>query len=238
MIIGFLGTGVITEAIIRGLYGVAHYEGTILVSRRSEKRSKQLSEIYPNVRVVDQNQELAEQCDWLVVSVLPEQVSEVLSELSIRPDQKVVSLAAGVSLDELRAAAAPATDVVRVIPMPPIEHGLGPVALCPPDDATQALFRRIGTCVAVSDENQFNLFGAASALMADFYDQVTTALYHALADLTVRQPPETLHTMSADCQTPGGLNAQFLSRRNRVGANQSLIDGLEDILNRLESATD
>jgi len=258
MIIGFLGTGAITEAIIRGLYDAAHYEGKILVSRRSEKRSQGLSEIYPNVRVVDHNQELAEQCDWIVVSVLPEQVSEVLSELSIRQDQKVVSLAAGVSLDELRAAAAPATDVVRVIPMPPIEHGLGPVALCPPDDAAQALFHRIGTCVAVSDENQFNLFGAASALMADFYDQVsgvtqwmnakglglptaasyTTALYHALADLTVRQPPETLHTMSADSQTAGGLNAQFLSRRSRVGANQSLIDGLEDILNRLESATD
>ena len=120
MIIGFLGTGVITEAIIRGLYDTAYYEGTILVSRRSEKRSQGLSEIYPNVRVVGQNQELAEQSDWIVVSVLPEQVSEVLSELSIRPDQKVVSLAAGVSLDELRAMAAPATDVVRVIRMPPI----------------------------------------------------------------------------------------------------------------------
>ncbi len=44
--------------------------------------------------------------------------------------------------------------------------------------------------------------------------------------------------MSADCQTPGGLNAQFLARRNRLGANQSLTDGLEDILNRLESAAD
>lgn len=258
MIIGFLGTGVITEAIIRGLYDVAHYEGTILVSRRSEERSQRLSETYPDVRVVDQNRDLAEQSDWIVVSVLPEQVSQVLSELVIRPDQKVVSLAAGVSLDELRSVAAPATDVVRVIPMPPIEHGLGPVALCPPDDATQALFGRIGTCVSVSEESQFNLFGAASALMADFYGQVsgvtqwmnkkgldmptaaryTTALYHALADLTVRQPPETLQTMSADCQTPGGLNAQFLARRNRLGANQSLTDGLEDILNRLESAAD
>ena len=258
MIIGFLGAGVITEAIIRGLYDAAHYDAMILVTRRSEERSQRLSETYPNVHVVDQNQELAEQCDWIVVSVLPEQVSQVLSELSIRPDQKVVSLAAGVSLDELRVSAAPATDVVRVIPMPPIEHGLGPVALCPPDDAPEALFRRIGTCVAVSDESQFNFFGAASALMAVFYNLVsgvtqwmnekgldlptaasyTTALYHALADLTVRQPPETLHTMSADCQTPGGLNAQFLSRRNRAGANQSLIDGLEDILKRLESAKD
>ena len=258
MIIGFLGTGAITEAIIRGLYDVANYEQTILVSKRSVTRSSQLAEDYPRLRVIEEHRRLVEESDWLVISVLPEQVRDVLTELDCRPDQKIISLAAGISLDELRVWVAPATDVVRVIPMPPIEHGLGPIAMCPMDTDTAALFENIGTCVAVSDEAQFNLFGAASALMADFFDQVsevtqwmngkglniataaryTTALYHALADLTVRQPSETLHTMSADCQTPGGLNAQFLSRRNRVGANQSLIDGLEDILNRLESATD
>jgi len=95
-------------------------------------------------------------------------------------------------------------------------------------------------------------------LMADFFDQVsgvtqwmsekgmetstaaryTTALYHALADLTVRQPAEELHTMSEACQTPGGLNAQFLARRNALGTNQSLTEGLDDILTRLESTAD
>ena len=34
MIIGFLGTGVITEAVIRGLYDIANYDNTILVSER------------------------------------------------------------------------------------------------------------------------------------------------------------------------------------------------------------
>ena len=258
MIIGFLGTGVITEAIIRGLYDVAGYDDTILVSERSATRSAQLAHDYRKVRVVCDNRSLAEQSDWIMVSVLPEQVRDVLKELDYRPDQKIISLAAGVSLEQLRTWAAPATDIVRVIPMPPIEHGLGPVALCPPDAGAETLFEKIGTCVAVSDEAQFNLFGAASALMADFFDQVadvttwmsgkgmdlttaaryTTALYHALSDLTVRQPVEELHMMSAACQTPGGLNAQFLARRNQSGASRSLTEGLEDILARLESAAD
>lgn len=258
MIIGFLGTGVITEAIIRGLYDAAGYDGTILVSQRSATRSVQLARDYPEVRVVCDNRSLAQQSDWIVVSVLPEQVRDALKELDCRPDQKIISLAAGVSLDQLRTWSAPATDVVRVIPMPPIEHGLGPVALCPPDASVEAFFEHIGTCVAVADEAQFNLFGAASALMADFFDQVsgvaqwmsekgmdlataaryTTALYHALSDLTVRQPAGKLHTMSEACQTPGGLNAQFLAHRNQSGVNRSLTEGLEDILARLESDSD
>ena len=189
---------------------------------------------------------------------IPRRLEPLLKNLDCRADQKIISLAAGVSLEQLRTWAAPATDIVRVIPMPPIEHGLGPVALCPPDVGAETLFEKIGTCVAVSDEAQFNLFGAASALMADFFGQVsdvtswmtgkgidlataaryTTALYHALSDLTVRQPVEELQMMSAACQTPGGLNAQFLARRDQSGASRSLTEGLEDILTRLESAVD
>ena len=44
--------------------------------------------------------------------------------------------------------------------------------------------------------------------------------------------------MSEACQTPGGLNAQFLARRNELGTNQSLTEGLDDILTRLESTAD
>ena len=128
MIIGFLGTGVITEAIIRGLYDIGIYDDTILVSKRSTTRSAKLAGDYPKVRVVEENSQLAEESDWIIVSVLPEQVCDVLSELDCRPEQKIISLAAGVSLEQLHTWAAPATDVIRVIPMPPIEHGLGPVS--------------------------------------------------------------------------------------------------------------
>ena len=164
MIIGFLGTGVITEAIIRGLYDARGSMTTPFWYRNVRAtRSAQLAGDYPKVRVVEDNRQLAEESDWIIVSVLPEQVCDVLSELDCRPEQKIISLAAGVSLEQLHTWAAPATDVIRVIPMPPIEHGLGPVAICPADAGTEALFEKIGTCVAVSDEAQFNLFGAASA---------------------------------------------------------------------------
>jgi pyrroline-5-carboxylate reductase len=139
--------------------------------------------------------------------------------------------------------------------MPPIEFGMGPVALCPQHPSIEALFGRIGTAVSVSDEEQFNLFGAASALMADFVDQVatvsswleshalepdtaaryTTSLYHALASLTLKQTPDALKSMSDECLTPGGLNEQFLRSRTASGSRDTLKTGLDDILAQLES---
>lgn len=193
----------------------------------------------------------------MIVAVLPDQVEATLGELTFRSDQKVISLAAGISLARLSEWVFPCTKVSRAIPMPPIEFGVGPVALCPQDQSIEALFGRIGTAVSVSDEGQFNLFGAASAVMADYFDRVatvsswmeshamepntatryTTSLFHALASLTLGQTPEVLQSMSAECITPGGLNEQFLTTCTDSGSHDTLKAGLDDILARLESNT-
>ncbi len=255
MIIGFLGTGAISEAIIRGLCEESGYQGPILVTQRSVERSSRLAHDYPQVEVIDNNNALVERSEWVFLGVLPEQVTDVLNALTFRPEQKLISLAAGISLAQIQALAPPCDQVIRAIPMPPIEFGLGPVALCPTDTPLEAFFSRIGTAVSVSDEQQFNLFGATSALMADYFDQIatvttwmashgmdsstaaryTTALYHALSVLTTKQSPDALQMMSEQCQTPGGLNEQFLIERAERGANDSLRDGLDQILTRLES---
>ncbi|NBP94556.1 MAG: hypothetical protein EBU28_04050 [Gammaproteobacteria bacterium] len=62
----------------------------------------------------------------------------------------------------------------------------------------------------------------------------STALYVALADLTMREHPERLNAMSESCETPGGLNEQFRKLRHERGAPQSLIEGLDQILKRLQ----
>ncbi len=49
----------------------------------------------------------------------------------------------------------------------------------------------------------------------------STALYVALADLTMREHPDRLSTMSKSCETPGGLNAQFRKLRHERGTPQS-----------------
>jgi pyrroline-5-carboxylate reductase len=255
MIVGFLGTGAISEAIIRGLCDKANYSDRILISQRSPERSTKLAGDYDQVEVVGENALLVEKSDWVIVAVLPDQVEATLGKLTFRSDQKVISLAAGISLARLSEWVFPCAKVSRAIPMPPIEFGLGPVALCPQDQSIETLFGRIGTAVSVSDEEQFNLFGAASALMADYFDQVatvsswmeshamepgtaaryTTSLYHALASLTLGQAPEDLQSMSAECLTPGGLNEQFLTTCTDSGSRDTLKAGLDDVLARLES---
>ena len=255
MIIGFLGTGAISEAIIRGLCDKANYSDRILISQRSPERSAKLANDYDQIEVVAENTSLVEKSDWVIVAVLPDQVEATLGKLTFRSDQKVISLAAGISLARLSEWVFPCTKVSRAIPMPPIEFGVGPVALCPQDQSIEALFGRIGTAVSVSDEGQFNLFGAASAVMADYFDRVatvsswmeshamepntatryTTSLFHALASLTLGQTPDVLKSMSDGCLTPGGLNEQFLSTCTDSGSHDTLKAGLDDILARLES---
>ena len=258
MVLGFLGTGAISEAMVRGLCGNAEYSNPILVSGRSQARSEKLSSDYRQVEVIAENTLLIEKSDWVIIAVLPDQVELTLSKLTFRSDQKVISLAAGIPLARLSEWVFPCTNVSRAIPLPPIEFGMGPVALCPQDPSIEALFGRIGTAVSVSDEEQFNLFGAASALMADYFDQVatvsswleshamepdtaaryTTSLYHALASLTLDQTPDALKSMSDECLTPGGLNEQFLRSCTTSGSRDTLKMGLDDILARLESGAD
>ena len=164
MVIGFIGTGVISEAMIHGLCNAASYVDPILISKRSADRSARLAARYPNVEVIGANQDLVNRSDWVFVGVLPSQMSEVLEPLEFRATQKIISLAAGVSLKSLHSMVAPCEQVTRAIPMPPIEFGSGPIALCPFNTEVEAFCNQIGVAVSVEDEQQFNLFGAASAL--------------------------------------------------------------------------
>ncbi|MBT4358027.1 MAG: NAD(P)-binding domain-containing protein, partial [Proteobacteria bacterium] len=135
MTIGFIGTGVISEAMIRGLSDVAGYTDQIMVSKRSFDRSKRLSEAYSNITICETNTEVVDQSDWVFVGVLPDQVAMVLQALPFKTTQKVISLVAGVGLKDLKRYLYPCEDVIRAIPMPPIEFGKGPLAICPSDDA-------------------------------------------------------------------------------------------------------
>ena len=139
---GFIGTGAITEAIVIGLYTLGGYSERIVVSRRSRERSTILAERFPLVEVVDDNQILVDRCDQVFISVLPKQAVEVVSQLQFAAHHRVVSLVAGLSLETIASLTAPASSCFRAIPMPPIEYGLGPTPLFPPDSELE-LKRRL-----------------------------------------------------------------------------------------------
>jgi pyrroline-5-carboxylate reductase len=254
MILGFIGTGGITEAIVKGLCNHGGHDTPILVSRRNRDRSRRLAEAFDLVEVVDDNQDIVDRSDWIVISVLPGQALDLLSSLRFRDDHLVISLPAGITLDTVAERIRPATRVCRAIPMPPVEFGLGPTPVCPPNSGVQALFNGIGAAVAVEDERQFTALAASTAIMATFFDWIasnaswlesqnvpakeaafyTTSVFHALAAMAARVDAESLRRISQDCLTPGGLNEQVLNAARAAGVIETIQNEIGRVMERLE----
>lgn len=253
MKIGFIGTGAIAEAVIVGLVKLSGWEETVLVSARNNERSARLATRFPNVQVVHQNQSIATQADVLFLSMLPKQASEVVESIEFREDQRVVSLVAGISVEQLRAMTKGATNIHRVIPMPPNEIGFGPIPVFPPSPELESLLGRIGTVIPVEDENHFSTFSASSALMAVFFELVatnarwiesqgvsprhgamySTSLFQALAMFTRNLDPSQLQQISQECLTVGGLNEQILNSAKSEGWFRLMESQLDLVMQRI-----
>lgn len=259
MNIGIIGTGAIAEAFLTGMLsakGADHFQGNVLVSARTLTRSNRLVSKFQQVTSESDNQLIVDQSDTVMLSVLPNQLSSIVGELTFRADHTVISMIAGRSLASLADLVAPAKDVFRIIPMPPIEWGVGPIVLTPPNAILAKLFSTFGTPVEVSDEYQFSAFSASSAVMASFFEFVAsqarwlesqgvprptatryaTSLIHSLAELTTHASDEALQELPEECLTVGGLNEQVLRESLAEGWFEKMDQRLDRIAARLEAA--
>jgi len=250
---GFIGTGAITEHVITGLILHGGFEGPIIVSERSRERSSRLAARHSNVRVEIDNQAIVDQVDTVFVATLPQQTLELLNSLTFRDDQTIVSLAAMISVEQLSEKVKPASQIHRIIPMPPNEIGLGPIPIYPPSSELEALLSRIGTVIPVEDQQHFSTFSASSAVMATFFELIatnarwiqstgvaaeaatrySTAIFHSLATQVRELDPKELQQVSTECLTAGGLNEQLLKATRSAGWFDELNAELDRILKRV-----
>jgi pyrroline-5-carboxylate reductase len=253
MRIGFVGTGGIAEAIITGLLRNGECEHELLISRRSRRRSERLAKLSETIKVLDENQAIVDQVDWVVISVLPNQAVPVLESLCFRDQQTILSLVAGLSVSSLQSLVQPAENIHRLIPMPPIEKGLGPIPIHPPNPSVESFFGQIGTAIPVSDEQLFTTFSACSAVMASFFELVATlarwmeskgvdsrsaaayakSMIHALSSLALEANDTQLQELSVECLTKGGLNEQVLQECRDANWFDVIPAKLDRILMRL-----
>lgn len=255
MKIGLIGTGIIGEAMIKGLYRVGKFNGEARVSLRTAERSARLAAEFEPVAVEDNNQAIVDWADLVILAVLPEQCKTVMRALNFRGDQTVLSIVSSITLKSLGEWGAPASKIYRGIPLPPIEFGLGPFPICPPAPELEPLLNSVGSVVSLTNEDQFLSIAVGSAMMAMFYEVVsTTASYmereglpapeaslyatsmlHSLADSTLGVDHEVLQQMSEDCLTPGGLNEQVLHglrKRDWFKGLEAEMDGIRDRLSK------
>ena len=99
MKLGFIGTGVITEAIITGLVKSDYPVSDIFISRRNHKVSKRLAMMSSKIHVLDANQAIVDQSDMIFLAVLPQKAKEVLTPLTFGDLAQIVSLIATIPIE-------------------------------------------------------------------------------------------------------------------------------------------
>ncbi len=126
--VGLLGAGRMATALARGCLQAGLVEKSrLLASDPLEEARQRFIEAVPGAMVTEDNHHLLNAADVVILAVKPQRMSEVLS--GIAPDVQsrhlLVSIAAGVTLENLAGQLPSGTRLVRVMPNTPCLIALG-----------------------------------------------------------------------------------------------------------------
>ena len=129
--LGFLGGGNMSAALIKGLL-----HGEVVPPERivaSDVKSERLEHLHAThgIRTTLDNLVLLRESDVVVLAVKPQVIDRVLSEVGagVRPDQLVISVAAGVPIEALEGRLPAGSRVVRAMPNTPATVQAGATAI-------------------------------------------------------------------------------------------------------------
>src|SRR6516165_1169014 len=152
--VGFVGTGNMAEALIRGLTKANVVDPRhIIGSDPRRERCQEMADKY-KIWTTTENVEVARRSDILVLSVKPQVMSKVLDEIAaqVKPTALVISIAAGIPISSIEVKL-PKSRVVRTMPNTPALVGAGATAIAAGGHATAddcAAAKRIFDAVGMS----------------------------------------------------------------------------------------
>lgn len=124
--LAFIGGGVMAEAMIQGLLNKGLVRpAEIIATGPRQKRRDELQSRY-GINVTPDNRQAAKACKIVVLSVKPQVLRVILSELrgSLRPEQLVISIIAGARIAAISEGLEHKA-IVRVMPNTPAQIGEG-----------------------------------------------------------------------------------------------------------------
>ncbi len=169
--IGFLGAGNMTTVFLRRLIeSNTLTPKQIMVSNRTDGKLQKLKSTY-DILIANTNEQLVDECDVVIIAVKPQDFNEALEPIasSFKPDQIVISLAAGLALNSLYKIV-PNVRWARVMPNTPSRIGHGVIGLCTRDkkdvgleEYIKSLLASLGTIISVESEEDFNTIMISSS---------------------------------------------------------------------------
>jgi len=224
--VGFIGTGVIADAMVRGIAEDGHQ---ILVSERNANTANALALAFCGVRVAD-NQSVIDASDIVILCLMDDAAREVLPGLNFHREQTVFSAMARFSNDELCQHVGPADAGGTLIPFPFIARGNSPILTLLTNSTAQKLLEELfggrNTLFHLQSTAEFKSMMALQAIVLPSLTRLCHAvawaesenldpvlaegfLRHLVGGFMLSEPLDAPHlkAMAASLGTPGGLNA-------------------------------
>lgn len=185
--IGFIGAGNMAEAIIKGLIKSGLYNPDQLAASDSDIDKLKLKARSYGIRTYDSNRELVLSCPIIVLSVKPQVLRGVLSEISghLTPGHLLISIAAGIPIGLIQELTGKDRPIIRVMPNTPALIQMGISALARGGSATEehmnkarAIFNAVGKTV-ITDEKMMDAVTALSGSGPGFVFRIMEAFTQA-----------------------------------------------------------
>ena len=126
--IGFIGGGMVAEAIIRGLILHGHDASKLFVSDPSDSRRDILSILNKQLNVLSDNQSIASEVDIMIMAIKPQSFSDVASNIDLEQvanNPMIISVAAGIQMKTMKDLFGQDKKICRVMPNTPCLVGRG-----------------------------------------------------------------------------------------------------------------
>ena len=252
MILGFIGTGKISSSIIYGIFKSKLKTKRIYISSRNKNIAKKLKNKFKEVRVLKDNQEIINKSSTIILGLTPSVGNKILPTLKFSKNKRIISLISTINIEKLKKITKN-KNIVRAIPLPPIEINKGPIVICPPDKNTKNLFKHLGLVIEIKKENLSYKFWSTASLMASYYELLNSSsgwlvkkgikkdiannyiseLFLSLSQDAVNKQSQGFKKLVSDSQTPKGLNMQLLNELKKAKFYNKFIKALENINKRV-----
>jgi pyrroline-5-carboxylate reductase len=244
-----IGGGRMGEALIAGLLGSGWAQpGELRVVEAADDRRRALIAAHPDLEVAERPRS----ADGTVIAVKPGDVHGVVQDVVAADGGRILSIAAGVTLDALEAAAGPGVPIVRAMPNTPALVGTGAAAIAPGSAASgedmdwaDSLLSSVGTVVRVDErllDAVTGLSGSGPAYVFLFVEAMIDAgvlaglprdVSAALATQTLLGSARLLalstdgpEALRAAVTSPGGTTAAGLRQLEQHGVRAAVLDAV------------
>jgi pyrroline-5-carboxylate reductase len=194
--LAFIGGGNMARSLIGGLIANGMSAENIHVADMQVATLETLTNRYP-VTTFSSNQQAIEGVDVVILAVKPQQLQDVVRELSAdwQPDQLMISIAAGIRIEDInRWLGKSQSSIVRAMPNTPALVEAGATALFANEHVThqqhelaESILRACGLAIWLQDEKHMDAVTALSGSGPAYFFLVMEAMEKAAIELGLPQ---------------------------------------------------